>query len=103
MTLNYESEGEPLKEKIRRQHWATSPARLNVGLGKTHRLALEEDACPCLGAATKYVNLSDRTVTRRDLVSGGDGNVLLPIEHDWWYCGRCALVSRSIMFYPIDQ
>jgi hypothetical protein len=82
MTLNYESEGEPLKEKIRRQHRAISPARLIVGLGKTHRLALEEDAHPCLGAATKYAGLLDRTMTRRDLVSGGEGNVLLPIGHD---------------------
>jgi hypothetical protein len=57
-------------------------ARLIVGLGKTHGPALDEDACLYLGVATKYVSLSDRTVTRRDLVSGGDGNGLLPIEHD---------------------
>ena len=53
-----------------------------MGLGKTHGPALDQDACPYLGAATEYVSLSERTVTRRDLVSGGDGNVLLPIEHD---------------------
>jgi hypothetical protein len=82
MTLNYESEGEPLKEKIRRQHQAISPARLIVGLGKTHGPALDEDACPYLGAATKYASLSDRTVTQWDSVSGREGNALLPIWYD---------------------
>jgi hypothetical protein len=59
MTLNYEPEGEPPEEGL----GASLPqVRLVVGLGKTHGPALVKDACPCLGAVTRYAHLSDRTI-----------------------------------------
>ena len=63
MTLNYEPEEEPPRERLDAGTKLTLLARLIVGLGKTHGPAFAEDAHPCLGAATKYVHLSDRTLT----------------------------------------
>ena len=82
MTLNYESEESRWRTRLDASTKPSLLARLNVGLGKTHGPALAEDARSYLGAATEYDNLSDRTMTRRDLVSGGGGNALLSIGHD---------------------
>ena len=82
MTLNYEPEGEPPKERLDASTGLTLLARLIVGLGKTHGPAFAEDACPCLGAVTECTHLSDRTMTWEDLVSGEDGSALLLIMYD---------------------
>jgi hypothetical protein len=61
MTLNYEPEEEPPKEDYTPTLIYLFLVRLVVGLGKTHRPALDEDTCPCLGAVTSYACLSDWT------------------------------------------
>jgi hypothetical protein len=63
MTLNYESEGSRWRRRLDANTKPSLLARLTVGLGKTHGPALDEDARPCLGAATEYASLLDRTVT----------------------------------------
>ena len=63
MTLNYELEEEPPRKDYTPTPIHLFLVRLVVGLGKTHRPALAEDARPYSGANTKHAYLSDRTIT----------------------------------------